>query len=236
MPRRNFHAYATFALLLVAIGSLIDFPAPLRTVVWSTLAVAAVVFGERARMNTLRMHGAFYLTAAAWTCGLFGYAVETLLGATQPGWPPSFAMLLATGTSAVAFALTLCLRTTRFVSWTNRLPAAIAAAILCWGATGLAAGCVIRIHLDPALAATFRTGLIAFFAIALARFGRTRNLTELIWVLYPWMVFGALKLLTDDFRQGRPATLFLSLLLYGGTLIALPRLVRRAAQDRSDLS
>jgi len=46
------------------------------------------------------------------------------------------------------------------------------------------------------------------------------------------MIFGAVKLATEDFRQSRPATLFLSLLLYGGTLIALPRLLRRVTPSR----
>jgi hypothetical protein len=50
------------------------------------------------------------------------------------------------------------------------------------------------------------------------------------------MIFGSLKLLAEDFRQGRPVTLFLSLLLYGGTLVALPRLLRRAPPARLDLS
>ncbi len=74
----------------------------------------------------------------------------------------------------------------------------------------------------------FRTGLIAAVALICAWFGPRRNLRELIWILYPWMSFGALKLFAEDFRQGRPATLFLSLLLYGGTLLAIPRLLRPA--------
>jgi hypothetical protein len=43
------------------------------------------------------------------------------------------------------------------------------------------------------------------------------------------MLFGAVKLAAEDFQQGRSATLFLSLLVYGGTLIALPRLLKRGS-------
>jgi hypothetical protein len=43
------------------------------------------------------------------------------------------------------------------------------------------------------------------------------------------MVLGAIKLVAEDFRHGRSAALFLSLLVYGGTLIALPRLQSRSA-------
>jgi hypothetical protein len=70
--------------------------------------------------------------------------------------------------------------------------------------------------------------------VALAWFGRRWNLSELIWVLVPWMIFGAVKLVADDFRQGRSVTLFLSLLVYGATLIALPRLLRRAGMIYSE--
>jgi hypothetical protein len=37
---------------------------------------------------------------------------------------------------------------------------------------------------------------------------------------------GGLKLLLQDVREGRPATLVLSLALYGALLILLPRLLR----------
>jgi len=42
--------------------------------------------------------------------------------------------------------------------------------------------------------------------------------------------------MTEDFRQKRPAARALSLLGYGGTLVALPRLLRRARSPRADLS
>jgi hypothetical protein len=41
------------------------------------------------------------------------------------------------------------------------------------------------------------------------------------------LAIGGLKLVTEDLREGRPATLFVSLVLYGGALIAAPRLMRR---------
>jgi hypothetical protein len=85
---------------------------------------------------------------------------------------------------------------------------------------------------DAPLAGTLRTAVVAGVALALAWFGRRRNLSELIWILVPWMLFGAAKLVAEDFRRGRSATLFLSLLLYGATLIALPRLLRRGETPR----
>ena len=41
------------------------------------------------------------------------------------------------------------------------------------------------------------------------------------------LIFGGLKLLLEDLRQGRPATVFASLVLYGCALIVAPRLTRK---------
>jgi hypothetical protein len=105
----------------------------------------------------------------------------------------------------------------------------------------LAAG-LFGAHWDVSLVSTLRTALIAAVALIFAWFGPRRNLGELIWILYPWMIFGALKLFAEDFRQGRPATLFVSLLLYGGALLVIPRLLHpetsasASAPERSSIA
>ena len=43
------------------------------------------------------------------------------------------------------------------------------------------------------------------------------------------MALGACRLLAEDLHQERKAALFLSLLVYGAALTALPRLVRTSA-------
>jgi hypothetical protein len=45
------------------------------------------------------------------------------------------------------------------------------------------------------------------------------------------LVAGGLKLVIEDFRLSRPATLFIALALYGVALIAAPRLARRPAEQ-----
>ena len=45
------------------------------------------------------------------------------------------------------------------------------------------------------------------------------------------MLLGGYRLLTDDLHQDRKTALFLSLLLYGAALIALPRLRRARANS-----
>jgi hypothetical protein len=237
IPGRSFHAYAVFGVLMVSFGCLLIFPTMILTTLWCILGLAATAFGEYTRFNTLRMHGAFYLVAAAAASGLLAYSTGTMTGDFYQGTPPLTAPgVVCAISAALAYGLVLRLRRSRLPLSMERVPAAILAALACWSMVGLIAGWMTATGLDASLMSTLRTGLIASAAIGLAWFGSRRNLRELIWILYPWMIFGSLKLFAEDFRQGRPVTLFLSLLLYGGTLIALPRLLRRAPPARLDLS
>ncbi len=229
IPRRNFHAYATFAGLLVSMGSVLALTPLTRTVLWTVLALAATVFGERTRRNTLRLHGALYLVAASFSSGLLAYSTERMIDVSNTGRMPLAAASMLCGI-AIVIACGLVLRLRKApVLWNERVSAAILAVLLCWSTAGLTAGLLIGARSDVSIMSTLRTGLIAAVALICAWFGPRFNLRELIWILYPWMVFGALKLFAEDFRQGRPVTLFLSLLLYGGVLLALPRLLRPAA-------
>jgi len=221
---RNFHAYATFGLLLATTGSLLLFPAAILAVLWSLVALFAMWLGEQRNGNTLRLQSAFYFLAGASASGLLAYTAESMTGAA--GHRLTIGAVFCTVAAAAGYALTLANHGSRV--WTERIAPAILAALVCWSMAGLAAGMFLAGPFDRALASTLRTALVCMIGVGLAWFGQRRRVSELIWLLYPWMAYGAIKLLAEDFRQGRPATLFLSLLLYGGTLIALPRLWRRA--------
>ena len=196
------------------------------TALWSTLAVAAVHLGSRQRGNTLVMHGAVYLLAAAADSGLLQYTAQALTG-TNRALHLTGGALLCSIAAALCYGLTLRFRKRKAGSWTDRAAPAFLAAVLCWSIAGLSAGALARFSFDAPFASTIHTALISAFAILLAWVGRRWNLGEMVWLLFPWMLFGAVKLVAEDFQQGRPATLFLSLFVYGGTLIALPRLLRR---------
>jgi hypothetical protein len=45
--------------------------------------------------------------------------------------------------------------------------------------------------------------------------------------VYPLVALGGVKLLLQDLRDGRPATLVVSLALYGAVLVLAPRLLKR---------
>jgi hypothetical protein len=78
----------------------------------------------------------------------------------------------------------------------------------------------------PALA-VLRTALLSISAVVLPLLGRFGRLREAVWLVYPLLVAGALKLLFEDLRAARPAALVLSFALYGGALILAPRLAKR---------
>ncbi len=201
---RNSHVYATFALLLAIAGSRLLMTGLPLAMLWSAMALVAIWFGERRSRNVLRVHAALYLVAAAVASGLMN-------------WSPaiSAAALMATST-ALAYLLILRLRA-KTLAWPERAPSVIVAGLLCWSLVALA----------TPLGGTRRTVAISVIAIVLAWLGSRWGLKELVWLLVPWMAFGAIKLVFEDFAQGQSATLFVSLLVYGAALIALPRLLRR---------
>ncbi|RMG45519.1 MAG: hypothetical protein D6718_07205 [Acidobacteria bacterium] len=74
---------------------------------------------------------------------------------------------------------------------------------------------------------TLRTAALAALALAAAGLGRAPRFAVAGWLLYPALTVGGVKLLLEDLRVGRPATLVLSLAMFGLALIAAPRLARR---------
>jgi hypothetical protein len=223
---RNFHIYASLALLLVLAGSALLLSGAGLTVLCALMALGAIWLGWRQRGSTLAMHAAIYLLVAATASGLLILSTGTLVSpayrlSLTPAW------ILTLLVTALVYGLSLRVPMRQPTAGSESVRRAIPAALLCWGVVGLAAGILIRAGLRGPLLNTARTALISGTVLALAWLGRRWNLPELIWMLFPWAAFGAVKLVVEDFAAGSPATLFVSLVLYGGMLVALPRLLRR---------
>ena len=84
----------------------------------------------------------------------------------------------------------------------------------------------IALVLIVTFVAVLKTGVLAIAGVLLALGSRWTRLSEAAWLVYPVLIVGGGKLLLEDFPNGRPATLVLSLTLYGGALILAPRLRR----------
>jgi hypothetical protein len=75
--------------------------------------------------------------------------------------------------------------------------------------------------------AAIRTVVVGAAVLLLAFVGGRGVFAEGRWLMYVVLVLGGIKLLMEDFPAGRPATLVLSLAVYGAALIVAPRWVRR---------
>jgi hypothetical protein len=83
--------------------------------------------------------------------------------------------------------------------------------------------------------ATVRTGVLAAAVLLVAWTGRRARFREWAWLIYPLLVLIGLKMVAQDFKYSRPATLFIALALYGAALIVAPRL-RRGGEKVVDRS
>ena len=103
--------------------------------------------------------------------------------------------------------------------------------LVAWSAAGLAAAFLGAFlagagtdTADAGLVATLRTGVLAVGAVTLAAARRRFRLPEIGWLIYTVLLAGGLKLVVEDLAHGRPATLFVSLALFGGGLLAISKL------------
>jgi len=231
---RNFLLYGLFGLALLMSGVYMLFAGVVLVVAWCALATVTAWLGTHEHRISLQLHAPVYLAAAAVVSGLIEFAAHALHGSAAP----SGALLLEIVLTTVALAVCYWMEGIGG-SGNARIPALLIATLLCWSLLGLG-GAAITSTLGPDsfISSTLRTGLICALALGLAMAGaRSSNRPECVWLLYPLMMYGAYRLLVEDFPNGRPTALALSLLFYGGTLLLLTRVIKgREATADSDRS
>jgi heme/copper-type cytochrome/quinol oxidase subunit 2 len=111
-------------------------------------------------------------------------------------------------------------------------------AALAWAAVGCITGFLAPVLaqsvdgiVDLGVLATLRTGVLAAATLLIAWGARHDRLREWAWLVYPMLVLIGLKMVAQDFKHSRPATLFIALALYGIALILAPRLRRGRGQS-----
>lgn len=233
-PRRNFYAYTSFAGILVGVGTTLLLDGAELALVWLALACVATALGVRHERNTLRLHGALYLSAASLCSGLATLALGGLLGPLEHLHlsPAPAAAAVALG-SVACYGLLAARRGDTDAHWSVHVPPFLAAAVIFSSIAGLAApwltSLAMALHsgLDQnACLASMRTAVLSVMAAALALAGRRWTLDELVWLVYPLMIFGGGRLLWEDLRYGGPMHLFFALAFYGGALIVTSRVLR----------
>ncbi|HEY2017259.1 MAG TPA: hypothetical protein VGH38_27325 [Bryobacteraceae bacterium] len=231
---RNFYTYSTFGILLTIVGTRILLPGAVADAAWSVLAIACVWAGGSLGRLTLQVHGGIYLLLGLATSGALVQAAGFLLGTAT--WPGRNDVAITAGAVASAICYSLAARFGRDAhDWNFQAFRLSAAAVLAWLVAGISAGLltaalhgVFGATSGHPYCATLRTGIVAGAALLLAWAGSRWDILELSRLIYPAMVLGAYRLITDDLHEDRATALFLSLLVYGAALIALPRLKSRA--------
>ena len=232
----NFYFYTTLALVLVLAGFTIAVDGAWLGAVFALFGVLATGLWSRSGRLFMLLHGAVYLVAAGIVSGVLGYCVRTLLVSAEGPWAlPSAVMLVVLAATALSAGLAAT-RSISGVAGSDEL-AIGARFVITIALVGIGSGSVIGFiapvaggladrSVDPGVLATVSTGALALVTLLVAWMGRHARLREWGWLVYPLLVGIGLKLLTQDFKHSRPATLFIAMALYGTALIVAPRLRR----------
>lgn len=234
----NLYFYTTLAFVLVITGLAFLPGGGWLGPLFAALAVLAVGSWSRTGRLYLLLHGVAYLVASAIVAGAFTYSAQTMaLGQDGPWELPGPALLAVLVAGGLAAAFAAARQSPEDDAFTIASRFVI---ILCflWTAAGcligylapLAGGLADR-SVDPGVLATVRTGVLSLATLVIAWGGRRPRLREWGWLVYPLLVAIGLKMLTQDFKQSRPATLFIAMALYGAALIVAPRLRRGGAES-----
>lgn len=234
--RTNFIYYSTLAIVFALISGAVFLETNALSVVFVALALLTRWFGLRYSRVTLAGHSVFYMLAAAVWSGLVASATDAMVGSGDLDrwgrWPAL--LVLAAGLVIGGAPVSAHRRTWGPLALAPRVLLYI---LLVYSLDGLAAAALNGLLTgeggDAAVTAAIRTSVLAVSAVALAWIGRYERSRPALWLVYPLLVVGGLKLLAEDLPSGRPATLFVSLAVYGGTLIVAPRLLR--SLKRSEL-
>ena len=225
---RNFYFYSTAGGLLALAGANFVAYGPALPFALGGLGLLAALFGRRFGRMTLRVHSALYLVAGALETGLLVACARALAG-REAGPLPALAWVAAVAAAAGWVVLATDRAAPR--SGAARVPQVLLAVLVVFALgkalqAGLWAGLGERVVGDAGVAAVLRTAVLAVLALGLALAARRWTWPELGWLVYPLVGLGGVKLLLQDLREGRPATLVLSLALYGAVLVLAPRLLK----------
>jgi len=230
---RNLYFYTSFALVLVLAGVTLVLGEFGRGVVFALLAVLAASLWSRGGRLLALLHAAAYLLAAGLASGALIYGASVLAADVVGPWILPGAVMLVV---VVAGALSAGLAATRPQSDGGQLAGGIRAVIIvvfAWAAVGCVIGYIAPVaggladrSVDPGILATVRTGVLAVATLLIAWIGRHARFREWGWLVYPLLVGIGVKMMTEDFKHSRPATLFIAMALFGAALILAPRLRR----------
>jgi len=215
-------------LLIIAGGSLLS-----SSIFWTALALATAYLASHFRKASLGLHAAVYIFAGLAGAGVLELGWRSLFIRVEHGWvAPSEGAVLLFVACAIASAMRPIERKGTYELW-NAAKTMILAE-LGWLTASLSMSALGFMFLntaepDAAVVSVARTAmfatltLLAAWSSRFASYAPARNLSDAL------MAILVAKLIWEDFRVGRPVTLFVSLAIVGVALIVTSRLRRKAA-------
>ena len=236
---RNLYFYSTLALTLILAGFALVVREHWVAVVFAVLGLISVGLWARSGRLFMLFHGAAYVAAAGVASEALRYGAWALVAHPIGPWPlPSALILVILVTGALSAWLAAARPDPGGDVATSGLKFIIVV-VHVWVACGAVIGVLAPVaagladqSVDLGTLATVRTGVLAVAALAIAWAGRQARFREWAWLVYPLLVVIGLKMVAQDFKFSRPATLFIALALYGAALIVAPRLRRRGNKSR----
>ncbi|HET8733973.1 MAG TPA: hypothetical protein VFM45_09410 [Anaeromyxobacteraceae bacterium] len=228
--RENFRFYGSVAVVFVLAGTALLLGEPARSVAWAVLAVAIAWASPRHESRTLAAHAGVYALAAALASGLLVRSAGALLFGSAVSWRPGLGAVAALVGAAGATWLTGKLER---ASVLERILPTLLDLTVAVGLAGVATAWLAPVvagtgdGASPGALATLRTVALVAVAVGAAWLGRRPRLAEAAWLAYPILGLTGLKMLLEDLKHGRPATLILAFACYGLALILVPRLRAR---------
>lgn len=234
---RNVQFYASLALVLVLAGLVLDLRAQWLAGVSAAFAVMAIAGWARFGRLYLLLHGVLYLLVAGIASHALEYGLRAIFTSPQSWMAPAVVTVVVVFAAALAAWLAA-----RRPQPEGGVPASVMRVVIAVALILTAAGCVVGMvapmlagssegGVDLGALATVRTCVLALAVLLIAWGARHGRLREWAWLVYPLLVVIGLKMVAQDFKYSRPATLFIALALYGVALIVAPRL--RRARDKA---
>jgi hypothetical protein len=229
----DFFFYSTFGLIFVLAGSLLLLAPLTAAFVWSVLAVVMAVFSGRLGWVTLSLQCTALLLAAGIASGLLAVGIQALSGVAAGEWPALTAEKVVISLATVACLFIPVAQHSERWGVKAGTPQLLVLALSVWEVGGLIVLFLAPIvaaagteGADAAIVAAIRTAVLSVAAVTLAVSSRFRRWPEARWLVYPVLILVGVKLFAEDFPNGEPATLFVSLAFIGSALILVAKLLR----------
>jgi hypothetical protein len=229
---RNLYFYSSLALALLLAGSSLLLDGGVLALAWLGAALLTAWIAGRVDRMTVAFQAGVYLVCGCGAAGSLRVAADAFVTPAGVAWVPVTPSAILGAAAAVGVHVLL---TRADVERRWRLARASVGIVASFTVAGLAAQSLAPlVASDAGLVAALRTGVLGAASLLVARGGTWRLLRDLGFLVTPLLVVGGLKLAAEDLRVGRPLTLFLSLVLYGGALALAPRLQRRYRPPSSE--